>query len=88
MDRFQQNLKNSMRSTGFSIHRSLTNKPIFLPPLHKLKTVHIMRDGILGQPFHKNSIKFGLVKVECFGLGEILEEVVDFLVVYLQVHKK
>lgn len=43
-----------------------------------------MRDGILGQSFHKNSIKFRLVKVECFGLGEILEEVVDFLVVYLQ----
>ena len=43
-----------------------------------------MSDCILSEPFHEDAIEFGLVEVERFWFGEVLEEVVYALIVDLQ----
>ena len=73
-----------MGSTALSVHGSLPNKTVLFSSLHEFQTICIVSDSVLGQPFYKDSINFGLVDVEWFGLGKILQQIINFFVVNLQ----
>lgn len=73
-----------MGSTTFGIHRSLADESVFLSPLHEFQAVGVVSESVLGESLHEDAIHFGFVDVEGFGLGEVLQEVVYFLVIDLE----
>lgn len=73
-----------MRPTTLHIFFSVPDKPVFFSSLHQFQTIEVVSYCILSQSLHENSIKFGLVEIQWFGLRKILQQIVYFFVVDLQ----
>lgn len=80
----QENLEDGVTSAALSIHTGMPDNSVFLASSHELETIHVVSDAVLRESFDEYAIYFALVDVESPGFGDVLKQIIDFLVVDLQ----
>jgi hypothetical protein len=73
-----------MGATGFVVHGGLSDHSVLLATFHELEAVQVVGYRVLSESLHEDTVELGFVEVEGFRFGEILEQIVYLLVVYLK----